>query len=93
MAAAGKMGRAPMLTGGPAKQANASAVKGPAMPKRSPGKPGKSILAQPSSVSANKKTKQPKGKGKQMRVAKGNVKNAPGKGGRLPMSDMGIAGA
>lgn len=88
--AASRMGAAPSLTGGPSRQANKAAVSGPAMPKRSPGKPGKSIKAQPPSVSMS--VAKPRGKAK-AKVARGNVSNAPGKGrGAIKASDMGIGG-
>ncbi len=86
--AASRMGAAPSLTGGPSRQANKAAVSGPAMPKRSPGKPGKTIKAQPPSTSMSG----PKAKGKaKPKLLRGNVSNSPGKGrGAIKATDMGI---
>ncbi len=58
------------------------------MPKRSPGKPGKSIKAQPPSTSMSGRA--PKGKAK-AGLKPGNVSNRPGKGrGVINAADMGI---
>lgn len=81
------MGQAPMLSGSPSKQAGKSAVKGNAMPKRSPGKPGNSLKGSPGSVPNNKATKQPKRKGGQT-LKKGTVKGI--NRGKVSAPDMGI---
>lgn len=63
MAKMGKMGKVASLGGSPAQQAMNNAVAGKTMPMRSPGKPA-GIKSNPPSVTANRRTKQPKGKGK-----------------------------
>jgi hypothetical protein len=74
------------LGGGPAMQANKAAKSGPAMPKRSPGKPGKSIKGSPPSVGM--RGPKPKGKSKPS-LKKGTVKGISRKG-VVNVKDMGI---
>lgn len=67
----GTMGKVASLGGKPAMQAMRNSVAGKSMPMRSPGKPA-GLPGKPASVSANKSTRQPRGKGKPS-LKQGNI--------------------